>query len=135
MEMLCFAKKRNQQFNWHGDFVFHPYDKVINANDGFQDRVYAVSEAEEQYYANENCSKYSVKESAPGQHELFYHTLSESPKYGWFRKLTPRECLRLMGFEDSFKIVVSDSEVYKQAGNSIVVDCLIAILKQIYFIN
>lgn len=131
--MLC--QKRNQQFNWHGDFVFHPYDKVINANDGFQDRVYAVSEAEEQYYANENCSKYSVKESAPGQHELFYHTLSESPKYGWFRKLTPRECLRLMGFEDSFKIVVSDSEVYKQAGNSIVVDCLIAILKQIYYIN
>ena len=50
---------------------------------------------------------------------------------GWFRKLTPRECLRLMGFDDSFRIVVSDTETYKQAGNSIVVDVLIALLKQI----
>ena len=46
------------------------------------------------------------------------------------RKLTPRECLRLMGFDDSFKLVVSDTELYKQAGNSIVVDVLMAILKQ-----
>ncbi len=35
-----------------------------------------------------------------------------------------------MGFDDSFSIVVSDTETYKQAGNSIVVDVLIAILKQ-----
>ncbi|CAI2187413.1 15476_t:CDS:2, partial [Funneliformis geosporum] len=33
------------------------------------------------------------------------------------RKLTPRECLRLMGFPDTFKIVVSDTQMYKQAGN------------------
>ena len=50
---------------------------------------------------------------------------------GRIRKLTPRECLRLMGFKDSFKIVVSDTETYKQAGNSIVVNVLIALLKQI----
>jgi len=37
------------------------------------------------------------------------------------RKLTPRECLRLMGFPNDFKIVVSDSQMYKQAGNSVVV--------------
>ena len=36
-----------------------------------------------------------------------------------------------MGFDDSFKIVVSDTESYKQAGNSIVVDVLIALLKQL----
>ena len=35
-----------------------------------------------------------------------------------------------MGFDDSFKLVVSDTELYKQAGNSIVVDVLMAILKQ-----
>ena len=52
-------------------------------------------------------------------------------KIGRFRKLTPRECLRLMGFDDTFKIVVSDTETYKQAGNSIVVNVLMAILKQI----
>lgn len=50
---------------------------------------------------------------------------------GRFRKLTPRECLRLMGFDNSFKIVVSDTETYKQSGNSIVVDVLMALLKQI----
>ncbi len=49
---------------------------------------------------------------------------------GRIRKLTPRECLRLMGFRDDFKIVVSDTQVYRQAGNSIVVDVLIALLKQ-----
>ena len=50
---------------------------------------------------------------------------------GRFRKLTPRECLRLMGFDDSFKIVVSDTATYKQAGNSIIVNVLMAILKQL----
>ena len=47
------------------------------------------------------------------------------------RKLTPRECLRLMGFDDTFKIVVSDTQMYRQAGNSIVVNVLMSILKQI----
>jgi len=37
------------------------------------------------------------------------------------RKLTPRECARLMGFPDEFRIPVSDTQAYKQFGNSIVV--------------
>lgn len=37
-----------------------------------------------------------------------------------------------MGFCDSFKIVVSDTAMYQQAGNSIVVDVLIAIMRQIF---
>jgi len=49
---------------------------------------------------------------------------------GRIRRLTPRECLRLMGFRDSFKIAVSDMQTYRQAGNSIVVDVLIALLRQ-----
>jgi DNA (cytosine-5)-methyltransferase 1 len=36
-----------------------------------------------------------------------------------------------MGFRDDFKISVSDTQMYRQAGNSIVVDVLIAILKQL----
>lgn len=36
------------------------------------------------------------------------------------RRLTPRECARLMGFPESFKIPVSDTQAYKQFGNSIV---------------
>ncbi|CDT75683.1 hypothetical protein BN1095_7250001 [Clostridioides difficile] len=46
-----------------------------------------------------------------------------------FVKLTPRECLRLMGFRDDFKILVSDTQMYRQAGNSIVVDVLIRYIK------
>lgn len=37
------------------------------------------------------------------------------------RKLTPRECARLMGFPESFRIVVSDTQAYRQFGNSVVV--------------
>ncbi|MCT7308430.1 DNA (cytosine-5-)-methyltransferase [Ralstonia wenshanensis] len=37
------------------------------------------------------------------------------------RRLTPRECARLMGFSDAFKIPVSDTRAYKQFGNSVVV--------------
>lgn len=47
------------------------------------------------------------------------------------RCLTPRECLRLMGYEDSFKIVVNDQQQYKQSGNSIVVNVLMEIIKSI----
>lgn len=52
-------------------------------------------------------------------------------KEGVCRKLTPRECLRLMGFDDSFKIVVPDQKIYRQSGNSIVVNVLENILKSI----
>jgi DNA (cytosine-5)-methyltransferase 1 len=44
------------------------------------------------------------------------------------RRLTPRECFRLMDFPDSYEIVVSDTQAYKQAGNSICVGVLVAIL-------
>ncbi|MFH1410035.1 MAG: DNA (cytosine-5-)-methyltransferase, partial [Patescibacteria group bacterium] len=37
------------------------------------------------------------------------------------RRLTPRECARLQGFPDSFKIPVSDTQAYKQFGNSVAV--------------
>lgn len=44
------------------------------------------------------------------------------------RRLTPRECFRLMDFPDSFTWPVSDSQAYKQAGNSIVVNVLFKII-------
>ena len=47
------------------------------------------------------------------------------------RRLTPRECFRLMDFPDSFTWSVSDSQAYKQAGNSIVVNVLYKILKNL----
>lgn len=38
------------------------------------------------------------------------------------RRLTPRECARLQGFDDSYKIVVSDTQAYKQFGNAVTVN-------------
>ncbi len=46
------------------------------------------------------------------------------------RRLTPRECARLMGYDDSFKIPVSDTQAYKQFGNSVVVPVIRAIAEQ-----
>ncbi len=47
------------------------------------------------------------------------------------RRLTPRECARLMGFDDmggrSFEIPVSDTQAYRQFGNSVVVPCVKAV--------
>ncbi len=51
---------------------------------------------------------------------------------GVIRQLSYRECLRLMGFSDSFKIVVPNVPAYRQAGNSIVVDVLENIFKEIF---
>ena len=68
------------------------------------------------------------------------HTITTSPQIGTLtehgvRKLTPRECWRLMGFTDSdfdkAQEVCSDTQLYKQAGNSIVVQVLEGILKNL----
>lgn len=47
------------------------------------------------------------------------------------RRLTPRECARLQGYPDSFKITVSNTQAYKQFGNSVVVPLVNAIARQI----
>lgn len=52
------------------------------------------------------------------------------------RKLTPKECIRLMNFTDkdcdAIAKYVSNSAIYKQAGNSIIVACLIAIMSSLF---
>lgn len=63
-------------------------------------------------------------------------TLSTQDKHGIYdgykiRKLTPRECFRLQDFPDSFEFVCSDSQLYKQAGNSITVRVLELIIKKL----
>ncbi len=58
-----------------------------------------------------------------------YITVSKEPLV--LRQLTDREALRLMGFTDDFNIAVSAMQTLRQAGNSIVVDVLMAILRKI----
>ena len=47
------------------------------------------------------------------------------------RKLTPRECARLQGFPESFKIPVSDNQAYRQFGNSVTVEIIKKIFEKI----
>ena len=48
--------------------------------------------------------------------EILIDTGGETP-----RRLTPRECSRLMGFPNDYVIPVSDTQAYRQFGNSVVV--------------
>ena len=145
---LCL--KRNPQFNWHGDFVFHPDSELTPTDEAFDEFIFDVKDVEEKYYLSKKVAKYVLaggtknfktsKETdlpiaRPLLHSMHKMHRAGVDNYvthkGRIRKLTPRECLRLMGFKDTFKIVVSDTATYQQAGNSIVVDVLIAILKQL----
>lgn len=146
---IALCEKRNQQFNWHGDFVYHPQavDEVFEEK--FNEFVFDVKDVEEKYYLSEKVKNYVLAGGTKNWHTSTKTDLDVARPLlctmhkmhragvdnyvthkGRIRKLTPRECLRLMGFKDSFKIVVSDTSMYQQAGNSIVVDCLIALLKQ-----
>jgi DNA (cytosine-5)-methyltransferase 1 len=58
----------------------------------------------------------SARYHKDGSEILISRGLDENP-----RRLTPRECARLMGFPDSFRIPVSDTQAYKQFGNSVAV--------------
>lgn len=126
-----------------------------STSEGFNDFVFTVNEIEDKYYLSEKVAKYVL---CPGtktfktpiktdldiarpllqsMHKMHragvdnYVTYNKKKGIDGLRKLTPRECLRLMGFKDDFKIAVSNTSVYMEAGNSIVVDVLIALLKQL----
>ena len=91
------TEKRNQQFNWNGDFVFVPFEEIQGDE--------------------------SILEKA------FIGTYAG--RKGAIRKMTPLECHRLMGFKDDFVICKNDIQAYKQAGNSIVVNVMTAIIHSI----
>ena len=142
---IALCQKRNQEFNWHGDFVYHP----VGEGEDFDEFVFDVRDVEEKYYLSDKVAKYVLTPGTKNfrttiqtdldvarpilqsMHKMHRAGVDNYVTHkGRIRKLTPRECMRLMGFKDTFKIVVSDTSAYQQAGNSIVVDCLIAILKQ-----
>lgn len=126
---LC--QKRNQQFNWHGDFVFHPVTKDEKETIESDDTLFSVHDYEEEYFIEKSSGKYAITFEGDSTVKMLKDdSIIVNRELGRYRKLTPRECLRLMGFDDSFKIVVSDTATYKQAGNSIIVNVLMALLKQ-----
>lgn len=134
---LC--QKKNQQFNWHGDFVFQSEsDAEANNIEDLEKyylsekvRKYVLASGTKNFYSKPEVDLDIARPLLTTMHKMHRAGVDNYvTTQGRLRKLTPRECLRLMGFSDNFKIVVSDTAMYQQAGNSIVVDVLIALLKQ-----
>ena len=143
---IALCQKANQQFNWHGDFIFTKNDNKLC----FDENIFMVRKVEEKYYLSEKVADYVLKQGTKtfktnsiatdlpiarpllqSMHKMHRAGVDNYVTHtGKIRKLTPRECHRLMGFRDDYKIAVSDTQAYRQAGNSIVVDILIALLKQ-----
>lgn len=137
---VALCQKKNQQFNWHGDFVFVEENKDMEKTmDNLEkyflsEKVekYVLSTGTKSFYSRPKTDLEVARPLLTTMHKMhragvdnYVHT------NGRLRKLTPRECLRLMGFCDSFKIVVADTSMYQQAGNSIVVDVLMAIMREV----
>ena len=131
---IALCQKKNQQFNWHGDFVMQCPGEKVDDKYYLSDKVtkYVTSTGTKNFYSK---PKLDLEVARP-----LLATMAKMHRAGvdnyitrkkGIRKLTPRECLRLMGFDDRFKIVVSDTQAYKQAGNAIVVDVLINLLRAI----
>lgn len=137
---VALCQKKNQEFNWHGDFVFveenTDQEKTMQDLEKYflSEKVtkYVLSSGTKNFYSKPEIDLDVARPLLTTMHKMHragvdnYVTTS-----GRLRKLTPRECLRLMGFSDSFKIVVSDTSMYQQSGNSIVVDVLMNIVHKI----
>lgn len=135
---LC--QKKNQQYNWHGDFVFQSEEDAKGRDIPDLEKYflsekvkkYVLSTGTKNFYSKPKIDLDIARPLLTTMHKMHRAGVDNYvTTEGRLRKLTPRECLRLMGFSDNFKIVVADTPMYQQAGNSIVVDVLIAILKEI----
>jgi len=130
---IALCQKANQQFNWHGDFV-SDLPKEIPQKYFLSKKVakYVTSPGTKNFYSRPQTDLKIARPILATVHKMHRAGVDNYIVNGKkIRKLTPRECLRLMGFDDGFKIVVSDTQMYKQAGNSIVVDVLMHLLKGI----
>ena len=65
---------------------------------------------------DDTCRTLSARYHKDGSEILIYRGRGKNP-----RRLTPRECARLMGYPDSLRIPVSNTQAYRQFGNSVVV--------------
>lgn len=130
---IALCQKANQQFNWHGDFVLEPPRKV-DEKYYLSKKVadYVMATGTKNFYSKPKTDLKIARPLLASMHKMHRAGVDNYVTKGSkIRKLTPRECLRLMGFDDTFKIVVSDTQAYRQAGNSIVVNVLMNVLKQL----
>jgi len=94
------------------DYLQGHADKHKNKGNGFGFGLIDPFDPDNKYVKTRTLSARYYKDGS----EILIDTGKSTP-----RRLTPRECARLMGFPDSFSIPVSDAQAYKQFGNSVVV--------------
>ena len=129
-----------------GHFNFNPTDGelIVEKVPGKPDKKFTLTPAVQKYVLAGGTSNYktSTETDLPIARTLMkmmtqhhragvdnYVTIKKNPLV--LRQLSDREALRLMGFPDDFKIAVSSMQTLRQAGNSIVVDVLMAIVREI----
>ena len=129
---IALCQKRNQQFNWHGDFIQVKKSDIKKYILSDKVKKYVLSTGTKGFYSKPEIDLEIARPLVSTMHKMHRSGVDNyvSLKKGKIRKLTPRECLRLMGFPDTFKQVVSDTQLYRQTGNSIVVNIVIALLKE-----
>lgn len=130
-----------------GHFNYNPSngELIIEKVPGKPDKKFTLTPAVQKYVLAGGTSNYktSTETDLPIARTLMkmmtqhhragvdnYITVSKDPLV--LRQLSDREALRLMGFPDDFKIAVSSMQTLRQAGNSIVVDVLMAIIREIH---
>lgn len=125
----------------------------------FDEFVFDIKDVDDKFYLSESVAKYVLaggtknfqtstktdldiaRPLLQSMHKMHragvdnYVTYKKDKGVNGIRKLTPRECMRLMGFRDDYDIAVQNTAAYMEAGNSIVVDVLIALLKQMDITN
>lgn len=137
---IALCQKKNQEFNWHGDFVFQSEEDAEKNNIPNLEKYFlsekvkktVLSPGSKNFYSKPETDLEVARPLLSSMHKMHRAGVDNYvTTEGRLRRLTPRECLRLMGFSDDWKIVVSDTAMYQQAGNSIVVDVLIHIMNEI----
>lgn len=130
---IALCQKRNQQYNWFGDFVFEAAPVPLKYTLSPKVQEYVMSSGTKTFKTSTETDLDIARPILSSVHKMHRAGIDNyiTQGCGRLRKLTPRECLRIMGFRDTFKIVVSDTRCYQQAGNSIVVDIFIHILSGI----
>jgi len=133
-----------------GHFNYNPTDGelIVEKVPGKPDKKFTLTPAVQKYVLAGGTSNYktSTETDLPIARTLMkmmtqhhragvdnYITVKKNPLV--LRQLSDREALRLMGFPDDFKIAVSSMQTLRQAGNSIVVDVLMAIVKELIIIH
>ena len=130
-----FTKHNENHLQKGTGFIFEPKDKndianCLRANAAIcpTDNILYDNLCKFNYHT---CGNYIYKLCDDCEDGNNYEYFQKENDKSNFRRFTPRECFRLMDFPDTFTWQVSDSQAYKQAGNSIVVNILYKIIKNL----